>query len=396
MMSTKKRLVKAAGAITLCVLAAALHTDAQAADSIVPTEWNVGPMRSGAYLEAFDGALPAWAAGIGFSAVTNVFPDMSGSGLPIRSNVWFDANVKVLQLETDGNVVTNTVAYTNGPVTFASQPVYVDVRIKFDPLVNTPEQEMLDNSKMALFLTSDAKLVVVHDGGASTNGTALDTNKWHQVTVKLENGTFDVLLNDAVVFSDLTLKNVGAANTLASANFYGTGLLDELYVSHGNPAYLVPGPTSAIPELPPAGPNPPSDEEQTMINAWLSGYAGITSGTALNMTQDQLSMAYLLDELGGDETEATAVAYSFGIAKIDMNSPDSLVVTLALKVDDAEKEGAINGKIQLQGKVDIDDGWTLLDGAITPAFADFEGGLATYTFNIPAGGHKFFKPLIVP
>jgi len=397
MMSTKKRLVKAACSGTFCVFALLLHGGAQAADSLVPKEWNVGPMVSGAYREAFDADLPTWAGRVGVNAVTNAFPSMSGSGLPVRSNAWFGANVKVLQLETEGQTVTNAVAYSDGPVTFATKPVFVDLRIKFDPLTDAPNASLLSDAKLALFVSPEAKLVVVHKNGAATNSLALDTNKWHQITVKLFNGRFDVLTNDVAMFTNLEIRTAGDANTLASANFCGTGLVDDLYVSHGNPAYLIPGPTTAIPALPTVGVNTPTDEQQTLINAWLSGYAGITSGTTLNMTKDQLSLSYLLDKLNGDGTTATPVGgYSFGISKLDLVSPTSLIVTVALKVDNVDKDSAINGRIQLQGKVDIDDSWTTLDVAITPEFADFNAGEATYAFTVPAGGYAFFKPLIVP
>ena len=397
MMSTKKRLVMAARAGTFCVFALLLQVDAKAADVTVPKEWNVGPMSSGAYREAFDSSLPTWAGRVGANAVTNGFPAMSGSGLPVRSNAWFGANVKVLQLETDGETVTNEVAYGDGPVTFAAKPVYVDLRIKFDPLTDAPNANLLSDAKLALFVSPEAKLVVVHKNGAATNSLALDTNKWHQITVKLFNNKFDVLTNDVAMFTNLEVRTAGTANTLSSANFYGTGLIDELYVSHGNPAYPIPGPTNAIPTLPTEGANTPTDEQQTMINAWLSGYAGITSGTALSMTKDQLNLSYLLDKLNGDGTTATPVGgYSFGISKLDLISPTSLIVTVALKVDNVDKASAINGRIQLQGKVDIEDSWTTLDGAITPEFADFDAGEATYTFTVRANGYRFFKPLIVP
>jgi hypothetical protein len=401
MMSTKKRSVKAAGAGALCALALVLHGDAQAADSLVPLEWNVGPMTGGAYLESFDGGLPAWAAA-GFNAVTNVFPSMEASSLPGRSNAWFGANVKVLQLETEGEVVTNTLSHPpDTPVSFAAVPVYVDMRVRFDAVTDAPDSELLNNAKLALFVSADRRLVAVHAGGVSTNAAELDTNKWHQVTIKLYGGNaFDVLLNDdkdAPVFTGLTVKNAGDANTLSSANFYGTGYVDELYVSRGDPAYLVTGPTEPIPALPGPGSNPPTDEEQTRINAWLAGNAGINSDTQLNMTQDQLSRSYLLGELNGDESTATAVqSYTFGISKIDLVSPTEVRVTARLTVDEQPKNGLINGKIQLAGKVDIGDDWTTLPGAVTPAFADFTGGEATYTFALPAGGYKFFKPLIVP
>jgi hypothetical protein len=395
---TMQRLKQAAAAGVLCACAHALTGGAQAADSVVPSSWNVAPLTAGASREAFDASLPAWAGTVGVSVVTNEFPSMAGSSLPSRTNAWFGANSKVLLLDTEGAVVTNTVAYpgAEGAVSYASKPVYVDMRVHFDAMSDGPYQETIEGTKMAIFLSSDAKLVAVHAGGWTTNATTLDTNRWYQVTIKMLNGKFDVLMNDSVVFSDLSLMNT-AGNTLAAASFSGTGLIDELYISHGNPAYAVAGPTGAIPTLPAAGANPPTDEQQTRINAWLDGLAGIDEYTVLNMTQDQLSLSYLLDELGGDSTTAQPASVAeFGISAIDLVSTVEVVVTARLETGSGLKEGAVNGKIQLQGKVAVGDGWTTLGGAITPSYADFTAGLATYTFSIPAGGYQFFRAQIVP
>ena len=390
MMSTNTRLAKTAGAGVACALALVLHGDVQAADSEVPLAWNVSPMQAGAYREAFETLVPGWAAAAGFNVLTNDYPAMTG--LPVRSNAWFDARSKVLQLETDGEVVSNTLAYaTSGdPVSFAGKPLYVDLRMKFDPLVSAPDPELLGNSKMALFLTTDAKLVVVHGGGATTNANVLDTNKWYQVTVKLQDNKFDVLLNDVAINTGLSVKDAGVANTLASANFYGTGLIDELYVSHGNPAYAVPGPTDAVPALPNAGWLAP--EELTRVNAWLD--AGNVAALS-DLSQTQVNTAYLLNSLSGTAVEPVE-SYTFGISKIKLVSPTQLNVTVSLTVETTPKAGKINGRIQLQGKKTAEDTWTLLDGAVTPNFIDFTGGSATYSFTIPAGGYAFFQPLIVP
>ena len=390
-MMSKKRLAKTAGAGVACALAFIMHAHVQAADSGIPLQWNVSPMQAGAYREAFETLVPGWAAAAGFNVLTNDYPAMTG--LPVRSNAWFDAGSKVLQLETDGEVVSNTLAYvTSGdPVSFSGKPVYVDLRIKFDPLVNAPDPELLANSKLALFLTSDAKLVVVHAGGATTNANVLDTNKWYQVTVKLQDGKFDVSLNDTAVLKGLSVKDAGVANTLASVNFYGTGLIDELYVSHGDPAYAVPGPTTAaVPALP--EPATLADEELTRVNAWLSD-GGVAALTGLS--QAQINTAYLLNSLSGTAVDPVE-SYTFGISKIKLVSPTQLNVTVSLTVETTPKAGKINGRIQLQGKKTAEDTWTLLDGAVTPNFIDFTGGSATYSFTIPAGGYAFFQPLIVP
>lgn len=395
MRSTIKRLKRTAAAVALGVGAQAFTGDAQAADSVVPSAWNVAPMQAGACLEAFDAALPpTWAGRAGVSVVTNQYPTMTG--LPVRANEWFGANAKVLRLDTEGAVVSNTVAYpaSEGAVSFASKPIYVDMRIRFDVMTDTPTPEALAGSKLAVFVASDAKLVAVHENGWITNSVATDTNLWHQLTIKMLNGVYDVLLNEQVVFSRLLIRNVGAANTLGATCFCGTGLIDNLYISHGDPAYAVTGPTGTIPSLPAPGSNPPSDVEQTQINAWLDGLNSVTSLS--NLTQDELSLAYLLNELDESSGEALDPVYTFGISALDLVTPTTLVVTASLTTGSGAKSGTINGKIQLQGKVNMGDGWTTLSGAITPSFADFTNGQATYTFTIPADGYQFFKPLIVP
>jgi hypothetical protein len=248
---------------------------------------------------------------------------------------------------------------------------------------------------MALFVSPDVKLVAVHAKGWTTNAAVLDTNQWNQVTVKMLNGKFDVLVDDVALpsLSGLDLIS-GSGNVLAAASFSGTGLVDELYVSHGDPAYAVTGPTGAIPALPPDGDNPPTDEQQTRINVWLDGQDAVTS--LGSMTQDQLSQAYLIGELAVDEGTASAVSYAFGISKIDLVSPTQLVVELQLTSDNGPKSGAINGRVQLQGKSTLAGAWQDLSGAVTPSYADFTGGKASYTFTIPAGGYQFFRPMIVP
>lgn len=395
MRSTIKRLKRTAAAVALGVGAQAFTGDAQAADSVVPSAWNVAPMQAGACLEAFDAALPpTWAGRAGVSVVTNQYPTMTG--LPVRANEWFGANAKVLRLDTEGAVVSNTVAYpaSEGAVSFASKPIYVDMRIRFDVMTDTPTPEALAGSKLAVFVASDAKLVAVHENGWITNSVATDTNLWHQLTIKMLNGVYDVLLNEQIIFSGLAIRNVGAANTLGATCFCGTGLIDNLYISHGDPAYAVTGPTGTIPSLPAPGSNPPSDVEQTQINAWLDGLNSVTSLS--NLTQDELSLAYLLNELDESSGEALDPVYTFGISALDLVTPTTLVVTASLTTGSGAKSGTINGKIQLQGKVNMGDGWTTLSGAITPSFADFTNGQATYTFTIPADGYQFFKPLIVP
>lgn len=374
--------------MALAVCAGSLY----AADSAVPAEWNVAPMRAGASLESFESTLPTWAGRTGSSSVTAVFPTMQTSDLPLRSNDWFDASLQVMELATDGSVLTNALEKSGpGPVDFENEPVYVDMRVRFDAMSEEPDAATLASCKLAIYLSDDAKLVVVHGGGVTTNSTVLDTNKWYQVSARLEDGGCDLKLNDVPILTTLALQSAGTANQLEAVSFKGSGFIDELYVSYGAPDYAVAGPTTAIPSLPANGSNIPTDEQQTLINLYLSEQTALT---AVNMTQDELSQAYLIDAaLTG---AADPVAYSFGISAIDLVTPTNLKITAKLTVATVLKSGAINGRIQLQGKVNKGDTWTTFAGAITPGQAEFVDGEAVYFFTVPAGGYKFFKSTIIP
>ncbi|MDA3926682.1 MAG: hypothetical protein PF904_18505 [Kiritimatiellae bacterium] len=378
-------------------MAVAVCTNKSWAADVVPDVWNTAPMKAGAYLESFE-TLPAWANLTGSSLLTETFPTTGISGLPVRANDWFDTSVNVLELSTDGTVLTNELENSSsGAVDFENEPVYVDMRVRFNPMDEEPDAALLTNCKLALFVNSDTNLVVVRSDGASTNTTELVADKWYQVTVVMSNNLCDVKLDDENVFTGLTLKTSGTDNELDAVSFHGSGYVDNLYVSHGAPTYAVVGPTVALPAgvttTLPVGGNVPSDEEQTKRNVWLSGQSGLTS-LSLNMTQDKLNEAYLVDaDITGD---AGPVTIDFGISAIDVVSPTSLKITAKLSLDSSVKTGTINGRIQLLGKTTKNANWATLSGAITPSVADFDvNGEAVYDFTIPVG-YKIFKPTIVP
>lgn len=380
-----------------CLLAVIFAQAAQAADASVPVNWMTPPIENAAYRESFELSKPGWVTG-DYNMITNDTAFGAYAGFPARANAWFGTHSKALYLDTDGLVVSNTLSHSDSSaVSFASEkdPVYVDMRIRFETLTEAPSAAMLDSAKLALFVEPVGnKLVVSHNGGTTTNSAWFDTNLWYQITIKLYNDSkFDVLTNDVAVFTGLTVKTVGTAKILSSVNFYGTGLVDDLYVSHCDPATDTAISANTLQaDLPANGSNVPTGEQQLRINSWLADHSVTTLGS---MTEDALSAAYLLNNVSGSTVNDQP--YSLGIKKFNLLSPTLLSVTVQLKVNGDAKTGTINGKIQLQGKKTIADGtWTVLPGAITPEFADFTGGEATYTFAIPEGGYKFFKPAIVP
>lgn len=377
--------------ICASLVTAACVSMLNAADE-VPDAWNAAPMTTGAYLEDFT-SLPTWAGLSGDSVVTSTFPTMSGSSFPTRSNTWFSSTGNVLALDTAGTVITNQLEDSSSqPVSFAVNPVYVDMKVRFNPIEDDPDPAVLSNCKLAVFVNSEYKLVVASGTTSTTNSTVLDTNKWHQITVRMTNNICNVYRNDQLVFENVSLNNSsGTAKALDALSFKGAGYVDDLYVSRGDPTYAVEGPTTTIPTLPADGSNVPTDEQQTRINKYLSDQTNLNS---LDMTQDELSAAYLADaSLTGDNASATV---AFGISKIEVVSATSVQITASLDVAGGAKAGAINGRIQLQGKVNKGDSWTTLSGAVSPGSVSFSGGEYTFTYTIPAGGYKFFKGQIIP
>lgn len=149
------------------------------------------------------------------------------------------ANEKVLKLDTEGKVWTNTVEES-----FADVPVYVDMLVKFVPSESLPEVDNL--VKLALAITNDVLAVTRYNAGQNEwfiTTTTINTSLWYRVTVKLEfldperkanvkiNGT-DVTVGGETVFR--ITDNEGYA-ILKSIGFQGTGFIDEVVVTKDNP-----------------------------------------------------------------------------------------------------------------------------------------------------------------
>jgi hypothetical protein len=382
-MCNKKRLGQTAARL-LVGMAVGLAGGAFAENSIVPVNWNVPTITDGAYLQTFENAL-TWGGQTVGTATTNSRVTVAP---PSRSNAWFSAGTTLAMKIPDDASYTNTLVNdgVGGAVSFATTPVFVDMRIQFTAYEGTPP----DNAKLAVFVSTTNLIHVVHNGGTTTNtwpgGDLLSA--WHQLTVRLQkDGKCAVLLDDVTVTNNLTPKvGVGTVNELDSLEFANSGYVDDLYVSHGNPNY--PGTMGTIP----AGAGVPSVTAGSVTN-WLANYFndGRLAANA-NLTGILLDRAYLLNMAPTNGEPVTSVA--FGVSAIDLVSPTLVKVTCRLTVNGSNREDPINGKLQLQGKTAIGNAYATLDGAVSPQSTDFNGGLATYTFTVPSG-MKFFKAQIV-
>lgn len=382
-MYNRKRLGQIA-ALMLMGMAVGLAGGAFAADSQVPVSWNVSPITNGAYRETFQSA-PTWGG-----QTVGVESKSSHAGVPSRLNAWFantDPN-NVLTLPGDASY-TNTLEYVGGgAVSFAANPVFVDVRVLFVPIEGEPA---VGDAKLAVYASAADTIHVRHNTGTTTNtwaGSSL-TENWHQLTVRLQSGgTCAVLLDDIVVTNGLT--PVGSATTLGSLAFTGEGYVDDLYVSHGNPqAY--PGETDPIPvaAAPFAG--------DASVADWLAGELGVTvdaDATFAGFDQEDMDAAYLLDKLGGTAEAAEPPDYTFGAVEVVVVSATEVNVKCSLTVTGGT--GTLTGRrIQLLGKSVIGGDWEPIAGKYSdnPTYTDEE---ITVTFTgIDSTSYKFFKAQIV-
>lgn len=178
-----------------------------------------------------------WSGGVSALNITNGVEGVVGitdANTPIVGV----GDTKVLKLETNGAVWTNTV---NAP--FGESDLYADMLVKFVPSESLPD---LTSGKLALAVKANA-------GGtnmlnvANNNGTTftwaemakeISTTEWYRVTVKLntvaEVGTYaQVYINNVAVGSLLALD--GQSTDLVSIGFQGTGYIDEVGVRNDNP-----------------------------------------------------------------------------------------------------------------------------------------------------------------
>jgi hypothetical protein len=368
-------------------MAVGLAGGAFAENSIVPVNWNVPTITEGAYRETFESA-PTWDRAV-VTASTNSRVTVAPRGL---GATWFPvATDKAMTLPGDASY-TNTLKYTGGSanVSFATTPVFVDMRIQFSAYEGAPS---VGDAKLAVFVSAADKIHVVHNTGTTTNTwSAADLlTAWHQLTVRLEkNGKCAVYLDDVGVTNNLTpIVGGGVATELTSLVFTGSGYADDLYVSHGNPNYAGGATPGTIPSL---VTGVPSGTAGSVTN-WLANYYNDGRlATNVNLSTVLLDRAYLLDMAPTSETDPVN-SFTFGVSAIDLVTPTNVIVTCRLKVNGNNKD-SINGKIKLKYKATIGASWETAVGVTQASAASFSNGEANFTFAIPAGNH-FFKAQIV-
>jgi len=220
-----------------------------------------------------------WEAGAGDASTIQAFDGTYAAGRPITND---NAKAQALKLETEGQTLTRYVAFTEdggsgsdgiprttpAPVSFATEPIYVDTLIKFTPSEDDPE--ITDpNIKVAIFVNVNSNLVVRHKyllpnvtlGVTNSvfetmtyNGSpwVVNPEQWYRLTLKVwQPSVYEGNLQGVEIWVDgtqLTHSN-GAVDTstysgggyffslkdgvttLSQVSFQGTGYVDDLVVA---------------------------------------------------------------------------------------------------------------------------------------------------------------------
>jgi hypothetical protein len=218
------------------------------------------------------------------SMITN---SPSGAGYTTTSQ-WATAHTKVLQLNTQGAILTNNL--NNGDAT-SGDGIYLDTMVQFVASDSTPQACTTNdtNIKAAVFANSSSNLVIYHGElgpllGFGSNvvevitGKVLNASTWYRVTIRYKDHTgggneealFQVKVDGVLITSTnaypdnwwtymdsntgaLPPKNpagtwfpgatFGTRTVITAVAFQGTGYIDDLLVTPSDPLFTQGGPT---------------------------------------------------------------------------------------------------------------------------------------------------------
>ncbi|MBQ9431197.1 MAG: hypothetical protein IJU44_06550 [Kiritimatiellae bacterium] len=352
------------------------------AATAIPAAWNTDPWTSGAVFDAFT-VLPDWATGAELIDGLAAAPES-----PARFWNKLDGFTQGKQLY----FLTEGIGqdYTNGGFT-KLDPIYVDMLVKFTPMATEDSVPEASDYILRTYVNKDKNLVVqVENGETKTDDNEIDPDHYYRLTIVLSGDQYKVTLDNTITVTVNAKEN--PPTTLKKVAFVGEGVIDDLYVSHGdpnrNPSYD--STAAAI-----TGVSDATTPEANAIGNWMQN--NVAAGTQLTasdsekvingfltdtkVTSDDLTVNLVLGDFRYDAEEKKV----YGKVKLDING--------------TAKNGKINGKIQLMGAANYDDAqsgkWTAIDGAKTLTQAEFEGGECEISFEVGDTDFLFFKPVIV-
>lgn len=371
----------------------------------VPPDFNKTPWTDGALFESFSNR-PAWTGSdTGAALVTNQFTQPS-------TRFW----TSEAGYSTGGQLEFYTALTNPANANFsAMNPVWVDMLIKFTLADSAPSDEEADGSLLLTYVTAESNLVVAVKNGATVTNTAqtIDPNQFYRLTIKLQD-----LTNYVVSINDIDWVTVPAAAAGAAGQYRsdmravvlsGFGTVDDLYIGHGDPKRT----SATVANLAPATTKPEGwkDADLHAVNNWAANHSDGAPGEGQTLAADVAGKYFLV---GADVKYADGTPVDPKIDLLmndfDIGTGDKTIEgTVFLKVNDAVKDGRINGKIRLYGAKTYEDSlapiseagkWDAIatsDTVLMPAFTN--GYTAKFSFDVGQEGgatpYKFFKPVIV-
>lgn len=350
----------------ICVVGAVACV-VHAADTTVPSQWNVTPWTDGSSLQQFS-VLPSWAS-------TEALID--GTARP-DSRFWSPTSPeKALSFATLG--ITNMFS---GAKIQVGAPIFIDMRCKLNPFDTTPPA-MESNTILCFYANQNSNLVVASATECKTNATiTISPSTYYPIMIRFAVDKFDIFFNND---STPALFLNATTNEISKMVLSGAGEMDDLYISFGDPKRSAANSGAAL-----SGWTPSTQEEYAIAN-WLANKT--TTGSYSKANAEKF---YLTDTLPpGNTFEGELGVGSFSYDPRTSN----VTVVVTLKTDaSTKKTGKINGKLKLKGAADYatakSGSWSGVLATTTIQSQDFAEGTATYKFALPNADYKFFLPVI--
>lgn len=372
----------------LCVAAVGAVT-AQAAN--VPSIWNAQTVAAGAYIEYFD-ALPDWASDQSLVAETITASPRFYAQQTENAN-------KVLAFSTD-EVLTNPLRDTGtseAPVASQTSTVYVEMRCKITPFTDDVTPDAGGSYKVMLFVDKDSNFVAMSPGcdTQKSSGVTASADTYYFITVRFTPEAYLVTISSEDGQTKLTEFTFSRAEPqsypVQSVCFSGTGKVDDIFASYGDPS-------RASAYVAPAAPATGGTAEDQAINSWVANQFASNDrlvGANSASLAAAAPIAYLVNEklvVGSDKNVKVPSA------ALKVGSFDGGKVSLNLTVDQQAKNGAINGVIKFKAARTYADAtagnWE--EVTIEGVTKDFASGTQQIDFSqLIASGYRFFKPVVV-
>lgn len=354
----------------------------------VPSIWNAPVVEDGAYVEYFD-VLPSWASGQALEV----------EELPASTRFYkkdTSTTSSVLAFSTD-EILTNTLTMqgsSDAPQASQDTTVYVEMRCKITPFSdeNVPSPDAA-SYKVMLFVDKDNNFVAKTPTATQTSsGVTASADVFYYITARFTPEQYLITISEdgTTPVASFTFAQESVADYGVNAVcFSGSGKVDDLFASYGDPARA----TAYV--TPPA---PATGDGADAVNAWVAEQFNRSDRLA-KADQDSLAAAapnaYLVGEklVVGADNQVQPVNLALKASQFNNG-----MLSVNLKVNEVGKNGAINGDLCFMAArtyADVKEGnWESVDvDGLTKNFVD--GNQEIDISKLTGLGYLFFKPVVV-